>query len=594
MRRLLRSAYPLVLLSFALGSGAVVALDGGPGDAGASDAGAATDAGALDGGVVDSGALDGGALDGGAVDSGALDSGALDAGVRDGGIADGGLVDASVGDGGPPDAGMDPGIAEGALCDPFDDQCASGLLCLAYPFAPDLGTCARDCGVYDDGGVLIDEDSAACTSPQTCQRVLDTASFEDRGTVCLAPQPSRDAVCRAPGDDGACSGGMDCHVAAVPDPDLGTSAAEFRCKVGCDKSAPEGQAGCAANELCFSSRIVQDFELDPGGAPKSCSVSICASGAPNCQCDLAAGFECVQLEGGPGGDVGSCALLPGTCGIPSRGVVAADLEQGFLPLEVICNDVTQHRFCDQRGFPEIDGQGTNLCILQGQLGDTHTGLCFPFCSVPSADLNGDGALGADEQGFELGCPTGQRCYDDVARQLYLANGPSDFSGPYGLRACDPVTCPPGQPCPAQCGPGDTECVTIDDGVSSESVCLAFFGSCEPARHDDPDAGPGGSDAGEPPTDGGAGGGDDGGGDDDAGSDAGAPTPGSDGGLLGGERGLTRRGCGCDAPSAGGTPVDGALAGLAALALIGLARRRRCRGRQPVEGRLAGGDGRPQR
>lgn len=530
----------------------------------------AADGGAHDGGALDGGVLDGGTLGGGAPDAGSGDAGLLDGGGADAGVGDAGAADAGAADAGFADAGVDPGLGEGQLCDPFDDQCARDLLCVPYPFAPDLGTCARECGVYDDAGVLVGEDAGPCVAPRTCQSVVDNRTFEDVGAVCLSPQPTRDAVCLAPGDDGACSGGMSCLVAALPDPDLGIDAAELRCKLGCDKEAPEGEAGCPSGELCFSSRIVQDFELDGAGNPKSCSLSACEAAGPSCQCSLAAGFECARLEGGPAGDFGTCVLLPGQCGTPSRSTVAADLEEGFLPLEVICNDVTQHRFCDQRGYPEIDGVGTNLCLLQGQLGDGYTGLCFAFCSAPDADLNGDGSLGVDEQGFELGCREGERCYTDVARALYLANGPTDPSGPYGLRECDPVACPPGQPCPSTCGPGDTECVTIDDVGGPVSVCLAFFGSCEPERPGD-DAGPsGGDDAGLPVEDAGSG--------PDAGlepgPDAGEVPAGDGGGLGGDDRGVTRRGCGCSA-SGPGSPLEGGLLGVALVALTAaLSRRRR--------------------
>jgi hypothetical protein len=536
--------------------------DGGPdGGADAGDAGAAVDAGDA-GAAADAGDAGDGRDAGDAADAGpdAGDAG-LDAGDGDdAGPTDAGATDSGVSDSGTDagydagyDAGPKPPPGEGFFCTTATPDCEGDLLCVPYPSFPEYGTCRAVC---DDEAV-----DAGCFAGRTCQSVVDRASLAEIYSVCSPPTSYRDGDCQAPLDPDACTDGRECLVTRP------TGDVSINCKDTCDLDTPVGaDAGCAVDERCFASTVVQEVQLDNADQPVTCTPARCDEGGSDCECNEGAGFSCVETLAGF-----VCGLLPGQCGTPIAGLTLNDLtDAGYVPTENLCNAISGHTFCDNEPYEDLDNPGANVCAFEGLLQLDNAGLCLPFCGNATFDDDNDGMIDPDEVEPGFDCPDGMQCTRRLARELLLGPGPQSLFGPFGLAGCDPAVCPPALPCP-DCGPGEVECMLIPDGpeAGSDGVCIAPLGTCDrpPAGYDDGpryDAGPpivldAGvvSDAAVFV---------------DAGYDAGGEPP-----RLGGDRGPgvpreTSEECACaHVPGADRSPAAGTLALLVSLALL---RRRR--------------------
>jgi MYXO-CTERM domain-containing protein len=535
------------------------AADGGTdaGDGGATDGG--TDAG--DGGaIVDAGdgGSDAGPGDGGATDASTSDAG--DAGL-DGGYDAGfdGGYDAGPVDGGY-DAGYDAGPkypeGTGAFCQTATPNCLGNLICAPYPDYPEYGNCRLPC---DDS----DGSDSACLRGDTCQTIVDPVSLGELFSVCQPQLTRRDQSCLAPLDQDACTDERECLVTRP------TGDVSMNCKETCDLSLPAtADAGCATGERCFNSTVVQDVQVDGAGNTVQCTLSLCdGNNPPACECDEGAGFSCVLTSTG----TSVCGLVPGLCGVPVPGLVLDDLtDAGFIPYERLCNSAEASRFCDNSEYEGLDNPGANVCAFEGQLSDfSSDGLCLPFCGNSTFDDDNDGVIEPGEVEPRFDCPDGQVCTRRLSRELLFGPGPPDLFGPFGVKGCDPVACPAGQPC-ADCGPGEVECLVIPEEleVNAAGVCIAPMRTCDrppPGYDDGPnfDAGPppvldaGPSDAGF-----------------DAGYDAGAPPTGP---RLGEDNndGIGPAGAGpCACSHADDRQATGGAGALALLGVIALLRRRR--------------------
>lgn len=560
MRTLVALARPLVVAAL-LSSGLTLAADGGELDGGLPDGGEddAGDAGGNDAGA-DAGRVDGGAPD----DAGALDAGPIDAGVPP--VVDAGGVD----------AGPTLPIEEGRVCTLADGANCGALYCVPDAIPDSLVWWTGDDGVCRTGC----DDDDDCFPGRTCQDVVDKATFEVLYRACVPPVTSRDYDCLSPlapdacGEDFGSGEPMSCHVARGSDSPDGVS---FNCKVTCDLDAEPDAGACPIGEACFSPAYVQGFEpspTDPDGRI-ACTPALCDDRDAACECSD--GFSCVTLSSGD--DV--CAYLPGECGTPVRGMVPGEIEDGTVPFDVQCNTTTDHRFCDNSGFEDLEDPGANICFFAGELGVPDEGICLPYCGVVDVDSNANGVLEDAERGRVLDCPTGEQCTKRLARELLLGPGPVQSGGPYGLRGCSLTTCPPGTVCPT-CGLGQPECMALPSPVGGfDGICIGPVLTCEAAP--DYDAGPlPGEDAGAPPSDAGTSTGDDAGGDPPVGQDAG--TGGDDDAGKRDEDGrlddtpdptVTTDGCACSSGAAGGS---GQPVGLALL-LVGLLIAARSRSRR---------------
>jgi MYXO-CTERM domain-containing protein len=477
------------------------------------------DGGAPDAGLVDAGSTDAGP-DGGLVDAGDLDGGA-DAGP-DGGFVDGGPLDAGVVDAGP----MRP-PGEGFSCDPLAPDCQGDLICVPYPGFPEFGTCRASCA----------DDENSCFTGRTCQTLVDGQTLRETDEVCTWPTTWRDGDCMAPGDPDACADPYECRLGSAPVGGINRAPAGIYCKLGCDLEAAD--AGYP------EARVACDF-------------TSCSNGGA-CACDEAGGFTCAQLSDGSA----FCASVPGECGAPTRGMEPGDIDDaGFLSFEVQCNPASGHRFCDNEPFEGLDNPGANLCFFQGQLGVPDEGLCLPFCGTVDVDINNNGTIEATEEGQLFDCPADKVCTPRLGRELFVGPSPQALGGPYNSRGCQVADCPPEQPC-ASCGPGQTECLELQDPVAGYTgICIGPLLTCE---HGDGWVPP-------PPPEEDAGVSDDAGAADvDAGSDDPPPGPGL---TPGGPGGIERQGsCDCAASETSGETGP---AGLISVALLSLLLRRRRR------------------
>jgi hypothetical protein len=156
---------------------------------------------------------------------------------------------------------------------------------------------------------------------------------------------------------------------------------------------------------------------------------------------------------------------------------------GTPPSETRCSEDDGHTFCDNAAFDALGAAARNVCSsVRG------VEACVADCGHLEVDLDNNGTIsGAAEEAQILACPSDQLCTDGLARELAATSSPellglfpSDSAGPFGGRGCEPNNCTDGQPCPAECGPGTTECFPLLAPVNgSAGVCMAPKLSCEP-------------------------------------------------------------------------------------------------------------------
>lgn len=321
-------------------------------------------------------------------------------------------------------------------CEEFRDDL--GQACDFY-FPGDPGSCFNDLvcvrrGEYDLVGVCrlpCGDDPAICGAlgevGSTCQDATVVPGLAVEAVVCL-DQFGADAPCAAAFDLDACADGFECRPA-------GAGLDDLRCKETCN--------------------------VGKGGS----DVDACVDPLEQCV---------------PVGSIGGRGLS--TCGVtvaplPARLAVRTPLDQ--LDERLVCNEREERRYCDQSMFDDAtatatatDQRGVSLCVTFSPFnGD---GFCFPMCSIPTIDRNGDGVIDDVEKGATFECAQGLACTPSLAIATGIYDAPPTFPNGSVPRSCDPTVCPEGAAC-AACGVGDATCST----ALGEPLCLAPFGACEP-------------------------------------------------------------------------------------------------------------------
>jgi hypothetical protein len=438
------------------------------------------------------------------------------------------------GENGAADAGP-AGVNEGATCttsaSSAQGNCKDGLICVPSTANPVNGVCARDCGVIEND--VLSEDPAVCDqATTTCQTLVDANLEGAIGAACLPPQSQRDQDCRGLFDEDACTDGMECIPTDLEQDEAGNiSVLSQNCKAVCEFGLADSDNQCLGDEQCFPDAFgFVDFQLTDPEDPES-TVS-CTEETVDADCDTASGFECIEFGDGSF----SCAKREGRCGNGISMIKAEDLQNQDVLNDKICNSVDAHDYCDNSLFEGLgEGAGESFCITGVVSANANEGFCFGFCSSPTYDENNNGTIDDDEQGESFTCPADYECKLDLGRETLIAVGVDDVNGPFGIKECNPDNCTEGLPCEAECGPGETECISFNSTQGEVSLCMAPFGNCEPIVEPvDTDGGMPAEDAGTPETDAGSTGGTDGGstGGTDSGTGGGADS-GSTGGSTDG-------------------------------------------------------------
>jgi len=142
-----------------------------------------------------------------------------------------------------------------------------------------------------------------------------------------------------------------------------------------------------------------------------------------------------------------------------------------------CNEKSDHRFCNTTLLEGVENAAQTMCMPVSKTSDE--GVCIAVCSMPSLDLDGDGVISEQEKGKTFNCPANYECKHELAKELGLIRPVKDIANPAVPRRCDPAQCESGKACPAQCGAGDAECLTVQTKKGTMSYCAASMGTCEP-------------------------------------------------------------------------------------------------------------------
>lgn len=305
----------------------------------------------------------------------------------------------------------------GEACDWFvpNDRgsCRSDLICVRRTDIDFGGVCRQPCAA----------DPSICGAGLTCQDATVVPTIVVEATVCL-DRRGADAPCAAAFDVDACDQGLECRPA-------GAGLDDLRCKETCSRGAEGSEADACLDPLeqCLSVGTLE------GRGPSTCGVAV--------------------------------APLPTGLAQRTPFLGLDDIDERFL-----CNEREERRYCDQSLFDEVraSDRGTSLCLPFSPFNGA--GFCFPLCSTPTIDRNGDDVIDDLEKGRSLDCNQGLTCSTALAIATQLFDAPTDANGE-NPRSCDPVVCPAGAPC-AACGVGDATCST----ALGAPQCLAPFGSCE--------------------------------------------------------------------------------------------------------------------
>ena len=204
-------------------------------------------------------------------------------------------------------------------------------------------------------------------------------------------------------------------------------------------------ADTACNADCCPGLTCRPIEEDRDGAVvvDRCRVA-CDDPAVPC----ADGEACVL---GPLGTSHDCAVL-----------VAATTSHN-LDAPPPCDVVSDVRYCDQSMFDGAASPGFDVC---------YQSMCLPLCVVPAVDRDQDGVIGAgDVTALRFDCGATFTCTTAVAVALGLTEDVWQKNAD-GSSSARPCTCPEGAPCPDECG--------RDDAVCHDALCVAPYGTCEPA------------------------------------------------------------------------------------------------------------------
>jgi hypothetical protein len=351
-------------------------------------------------------------------------------------------------------------------------DCQEGLVCAPDSQDVSVGTCRVDCSHYE--GDTIVKNAEKCPAGRSCQ-IAVSLDLKELGAFCLSKQTERDGECQAVGDADACSGNRICSASSLSQDEAGqVVASSFLCRETCAFGTSDANKGCPSGEGCVASPYDTKPQLDSAGKMVACQEANCQAGGSNCECNAAQGFACKAYIPGR---VAICERPVGFCASMVTWAVAADFAgQGFSGQ--LCNEVSDHRFCDNSLLAGIPNGAQTSCVAFSS--DDDRGFCMAICSAPALDADGDGKIGANEKGGKLTCPANFECSLDFGRDLGMIRTINDTTSPSGNKICDAAKCEAGKPCPGQCGPGDAECLTYPTKSGGKvSFCGAPLGSCQP-------------------------------------------------------------------------------------------------------------------
>lgn len=404
-----------------------------------------------------------------------------DAGVDAGDVVDDAGPDPEV------DSGPDPIVKrqEGQSCVVANNECDENLICIPNPLNPTAGVCRIECALLDDQGAATGGDPAKCPDPQSpCQLVID-ANLNPVALACVPQSQARDQSCGTPdeifgveGVAGSCGNDLSCYIS-----DFTVVGEDITVNVATCQDACADDAECPAGEFCADSKMpFLDVQRDPAApdATIACNKAVCDEGGAGCECDLAAGYGCLELSAGP-----ACAKAFGMCATPIGYLNNDDLNGGGIGPDLVCDDVTGHAFCDTRAYSELTDGAQGFC-LNGVFGDgSNQGLCIAFCKQFAFDYDGNGQVDADsgEGAVDLACAANEVCDLNFGTVLGLGSVEEDANGE--AVACDPTVCLPGEPCETPCTKAGAQCITFGEGADAQSFCGVPFGLCQPAPAEQP-------------------------------------------------------------------------------------------------------------
>ena len=397
------------------------------------------------------------------------------------GCGPGNNVDDDAGPGDDEDAGndvVDECRAEAQSCQVDESECCEGLVCVPGVLNPDRGTCRLECGEIGPNDVPVEDDPSPCTGGRTCQTLIGVTpqgAFDPQGVVCLDQQDDRDALCEALGDPDACGEGRSCEVVDVAREADGSITFDLACKETCAFGTTDADDVCDDGEICFPSPLpvvpqaIQLTDPDDPNSAVTCNAEACAENPDTCACDAANGFECLDQT-----TQDICVRFAGHCGVPVDLVTSSDLT-GDISNDIFCNNVDDHRYCDDREFRGLDNAAQVLCLPISQ--QSNDGICIAACSQEANDYNGDGQIGAGETAQQFACPASMECDLDFAVDVGLAARLTDDNG--DPEACSQTTCPEGEPC-ATCSNDQARCMDFSTATAPNQFhCAVLFGTCQP-------------------------------------------------------------------------------------------------------------------
>ncbi|HEY4219894.1 MAG TPA: hypothetical protein VGO62_01100 [Myxococcota bacterium] len=353
-------------------------------------------------------------------------------------------------------------------------DCCDGDVCVPVDNNASVGVCRQKCGdISAADGTITKDANVVCGAGRTCQTVTPLPDVNPASEACVAPTTVTNGVCHDLFDDtlgdAACPANEDCQSTLS---DFTGGFASLNCKLPCDVSDAASVQRCTnLGQTCVTlsadvpvSPIVQVDDLgaqvrcDDGAVPAGVELQACVDGTAGCPCDGADGFVCTNFTLAAGGTGFFCNKPQSNCGVAvpptTQALFTADPGHLLADPAERCNAVDDSRYCDQSSYVGATGTvGLSQCV--GISAVNNDGICFPICSFPAVDTNGNGAIDIDEAGSAFSCGTNFHCDTALAANVGLFSTAAN------------VTCT-----------DDTQC-TVGDEVCQAGQCVGFFGSCEP-------------------------------------------------------------------------------------------------------------------
>lgn len=343
-------------------------------------------------------------------------------------------------------------------------DCQAGYLCVPNAFDKKTGTCLLECGEKIADELIKRPD--ACPSDRRCM-LLKSADLAPVGMFCLPVQKDKNMSCAAPLDEEACADGLSCLPTVIYQEEGKTIFSRYLCKRECSKEKPCPGEG---EECLFPkyARKVKQLIKPNAKALVTCDVAKCQDQDPSCSCDKSLDYNCQSII--PGLSTGICVRTLGICGQPVALTSLKDF-RGKSYLGETCNELTDDRICKQLAPKDSSLSIRTAC---SSISTTHEGVCLATCSWPSLDLDNDGVIGEHDRGWQRSCPEGYACLTDITRKLAMH---VFIENKGAKKPCDHSKCVENQPCPAECGPGDAECLRVGQGINQRFFCGAPVGTC---------------------------------------------------------------------------------------------------------------------